>query len=900
MNIISISFENPLYLLLIIPMLALAIWPYLRLPRHTRRTKSRMVSLIVHAVILCLCALLMSGVNFHKTEYFDRPDLVLLVDVSDSMANNADKAGEFVKSVFEANENGHNIRVVLFANGRHFVAESSGRDDMTAFIKFLSTDKDLMPDGSATDIGQAIYYAQGLLKDKKGGRIILITDGLETDGSAVTAARAAAEAGSSVDVALIPPFKYEKEVQLISVDLPETVTIGDRFTINVAAQSASSGSAAIRLYDNSKLIGEKTVALGVGVNPPFPFAHTINSNGFHEIRAEIHHDGDAIPQNNVWYSYINLETPRVLILDGTGYETKNLPDLLKTEASVDSLNIKDAPMTLDYLRGYDQVILLNVANSAMPVGFDALLSAYVRDLGGGLLTAGGDRAHRFQDMQDTLFNEMLPVYNKAETPSMALMILLDTSLSMIQYDGGGMGRGGRGGMGRMGRGGMFQYGGAAGKTKLEYAIEAAVACIHSLKESDFVGIITFDAIAELLVPLTPVTQKDTIINALNNVGWRAGTMYYDAINFASREMKAFDGATIKHIMFITDGLPGDRGYNELIRNLGNITLSTIGIGADMNAREIAQMAELGRGRSYYNVSGAELAKVMETELYVAERKEADNTPFTPVINSFVPAVAGIGALPRLEGRNILNAKDGAEIILAEKGEPVYAEWNYGEGRVGSFLSDLSGKWSDRYFADEQGRRLLKNIVNSLLPGSSVKRGDILAELTAGNLNNLLSVETVLEKGENLSVWLTTPNGDKNALNLSQAAANFYTAQLTTETPGIYAIKIHKSDAKGVIISEENIFRAFSRSAEYDAFNSEAESMGFAQKIYESGGGLPLFSAADIFEREALKKVYDYSPRVPLLIAAVILFLFDILSRMLKFGKTPLINQSANIMADKNA
>jgi hypothetical protein len=370
-------------------------------------------------------------------------------------------------------------------------------------------------------------------------------------------------------------------------------------------------------------------------------------------------------------------------------------------------------------------------------------------------------------------------------------------------------------------------------------------------------------------------------------------MYYDAINFASREMKAFDGATIKHILFITDGLAGDSGYNELIRNLGNITLSTIGIGADMNAREIAQMATLGGGRSYYNVSGADLAKVMETEVHVAERKETDDTPFTPAISSYVPAVAGIGELPRLGGRNILNAKDGAKIIIAEKGDPIYAEWSYGEGRVGSFLSDLSGKWSSSYFTDAQGSRLLKNIVKSLLPGSSVRRGDIYAELTAGNYSSLLSVETVLEKGESISAVLIDPNGDKNALDLPQAATNFYTARITTETPGIYAINIHKSDGKGIVISEQSIFRAFSRSSEYDVFRGEAESINFAQMIYENGDGLPVFSAADIFERETLKKVYDYNPRVPLLIATIILFLFDILARMLKFGKMPLTPMQFN-------
>jgi len=863
MSIISITFDKPLLLLLIIPMMALALWPYLRLPLQYRRTKSRVISLIIHTVVLCLCVLLMSGLNFHKTEHFAKPDLILLIDVSDSMANNAEKTNDFVKAVFEANGNGHNIRLVAFANGRHYVAESAN-DDMTAFIKYLKLDKNSLPDQSATDIGQAIYYAQGLMGDKKGGRIILITDVIETDGDAIVAARAAAEAGSSVDVAFIPPVKYEKEAQLVSVDLPETIIAGERFSINVTAQSAASGSAVLSLYDNSTLIGTKTVALSVGVNPPAAFAHTINATGFHEIRAEIRSDGDTIPQNNVWYSYVNLVTPKILILDGTGYETRKLPDLLKTDVNVEYRNIMDAPTTLDYLRAYDELILLNVANAAMPEGFDEVLSAYVRDLGGGLLTAGGDKAHRFQDMRDTRFNEILPVQNVTEAPSLALMIVLDTSSSMNQYE----------------------YG--ASKTNLEIAKEAAEICVNALKDSDFVGIISFNSSAELWVPMTPLPQKNAIIREIRRMGWNRGTMYYDAINFASRELKAFQGAAIKHILFITDGRPGDSGYNSLIQNLGDITLSTIGIGSDLNVREISRMAELGGGRSYYGFRTAELALVMQNEVFVAERKESDETPFTPSINAYVSAVAGIGELPQLGGRNILNAKEGAEVIVAEKGDPVYAEWSYGAGRVGSFLSDLNGKWSGKYFTDAQGERFLKNIVKSLLPGTSARRGDISVELDAGNYNNVLSVKTALKEGESLSAELTSPRGEKSSINLQQAAANLYMDQITTKTPGVYKINIFKKDNKDVIISEENIFRAFSRSAEYDAFNSEIDSMSFAQKIYENGGGIPVFSADDIFEREVLRKVYDYSPRVPLLIAVIILFLLDIVVRLLKFGKTPLI------------
>ena len=63
------------------------------------------------------------------------------------------------------------------------------------------------------------------------------------------------------------------------------------------------------------------------MNPPVSFAHTIDATGFHEIRADIRSDGDTVAQNNVWFSYINIETPKVLILDGTGRETGKLPDL---------------------------------------------------------------------------------------------------------------------------------------------------------------------------------------------------------------------------------------------------------------------------------------------------------------------------------------------------------------------------------------------------------------------------------------------------------------------------------------------------------------------------------------------------------------------------------------------
>src|SRR5690554_7926649 len=96
-----------------------------------------------------------------------------------------------------------------------------------------------------------------------------------------------------------------------------------------------------------------------------------------------------------------------------------------------------------------------------------LLDQYVKELGGGLLVAGGDASFGPGGYYGSYLEEILPVEfepkKKRETPSLALMLVIDKSGSM------------------------------AGD-RIELAKEASKAAVKILGKNDKVGVIAFDEI----------------------------------------------------------------------------------------------------------------------------------------------------------------------------------------------------------------------------------------------------------------------------------------------------------------------------------------------------------------------------------------------------------------------
>jgi uncharacterized membrane protein len=71
-------------------------------------------------------------------------------------------------------------------------------------------------------------------------------------------------------------------------------------------------------------------------------------------------------------------------------------------------------------------------------------------------------------------------------------------------------------------------------------------------------------------------------------------------------------------------------------------------------------------------------------------------------------------IPPLGGFYGTKLKDGAEMVLSGPWNvPIYAQWQYGKGKVCSFMCDLNGVWSSSFMRSDIAKKILWNIIDSL-------------------------------------------------------------------------------------------------------------------------------------------------------------------------------------------
>ena len=106
----SINFSNSWFLWLLIPAVVFTLWPYFRLAKKYRRTRNRIVSIVLHLLIMALSISVLSGITIEYDVPNTENEVILLVDVSDSSSQaSAQKKDEFIP----ADEAGNQHRLGL-------------------------------------------------------------------------------------------------------------------------------------------------------------------------------------------------------------------------------------------------------------------------------------------------------------------------------------------------------------------------------------------------------------------------------------------------------------------------------------------------------------------------------------------------------------------------------------------------------------------------------------------------------------------------------------------------------------------------------------------------------------------------------------------------------------------
>ncbi len=917
----TITFDRPWLMLLLIPALALTLITYFLLPKRYRKTRNRIVSMVLHMCVMTLCISVLSGMKFQYRIPNVENEIILLVDVSDTTEESKDAREDFMRTVIsESKYDNYKVGVVTFGFTQQYAVPLTF-DTETIFEQYQNAP---LPDTSATDIAAALRYTSTLFNYRDSAKIVLISDGKETDEEATNVIRSISAQGTKIDTVYINSDYSTDNVQVIGVEFPTYhVNVNEECTIAVDVTSKNGArSTVIELFDNGEFdsdTGVQTVDIAAGTQV-VNFTKKFTTEGLHEIRIKATESNDKLEENNTYYSYIYLEVyDRVLVIDQgkDEHESDAISSLLAQEKEgadyeVTVLHLASSthvPTTVDELLDYDQIILNNIASGDLtPYALDELLYSYVYDYGGGLFTAGGNNAdgtahayNRF-DLRNTLLQQMLPVQAVDYTPPVGVVLVIDISGSM------------------------------SGE-KIEWAKNGAKICLDALTERDYVGIVTLEDSYHTELQLTSRTEETTIRETIDNISGSGGTKYTPAITRAGRALVAEQRVDRRHVILITDGLPGDQPEDYMpevrryYRNNG-ITFSAIGIdmtaGSDP-AKVLEDIVKESDGKLFLADSEHDLLGSLINDLNAPAIKELTEEDFHPsVANELSQVVSGVkyGLVEDLDAEgNVIKqtaraldatlggfygvrARERADTILVGQFEvPIYAQWKFGEGMVGSFMCDLNNHWSANFLSDENGQKLLLNIVSNLMPTSNIRPNSIRMELEEDNYFNRLNIYTSLNEGETIqgSIIEYTDDGEvTTSLNAKTDAQNgdlYVTADLNAENrytrstfvvkkSGTYRIVLNKVDKDGNIIATADTYKTFSYSEEYDMFTEAADFDPAALMAELAAKGNGSVVAADdpwsVFRDfvTGTEKVVD--PALAFIITAAVLFLADIAVRKFKF------------------
>ncbi len=892
MSNFTIKFSNPWFLLLLIPALFFALLPYFRMNKRYRKTRNRITSIILHITVMVLSISVLAGATFEYDTPNKENELILLVDTSDSGTESMEDKNDFVKTIIDNTDSMFKLGIVTFGYDQVYAAElSSKTEDM--YTKYLQAP---MPDNSATDVASALNYAASLFTKKESARIVLLSDALETDGNAANAVKAIAAKGIKVDTVSYPNEEVGDEVQIVSMEIPDTkVVLGEEFMVKVNLMSSYSGTATLTPTDTSATGSANGNPVEVdlirgpqSVMVPYTFAIP----GLHNLSVKLESESDGSILNNTYTSYMTIQAfDKILIIESIDNESESLRTMLSEELKVNVVNVADTvnmPHTVNEIRAYDQVILCNISHDDMPAGFDDLLYSYVYDFGGGLFTICGNKedlnpndeewtanAYTRDDMFGTTYQKLLPVEIINYTPPVAVIIIIDRSGSMQQ--------------------------GAYEGSPLYYAKAGAEACLDALTERDYVGIMSLGTDYTEEIDLTPRPQRAKIMSAIERIEVGGNTNFFPSLEQAGRILSsALETHKVEkgHIILVTDGQATDENddYKKQLQENAKkgITLSIVGVNCNGPAAKdmkdlLKNYADMSEDNFYSVDEVSKLPEIMRKDLEVPEIKDVNYVTFQPTFGTIHTITSNIDeeTMPTLDGFYGVKAKEDAEVIVMGQYTPIYTQWKCGKGTVGTFACDLNGTWSNEFVNSPVGTTLINNIVQAVFPTQNVQPDEIDTVLSGENFSTIISIFTDLEEGQYIELTIKSPpasdaeEGEIQTI-IANTATGYSRLTFAVRTPGLHEITIDKKEEDGSLIASTTTYKAIGYSKEYDLFRDIDAADALMVNMAETGRGVVVEDPMEVFDN-IVKYIHNViNPKIAFVIIALVLFLLDIAARKFKW------------------
>jgi len=750
--------------------LAIAWLPLAWILFEWRRT-ARKLGLILKA--LSLIAILLALAEPRMLLQETRVALAVLVDTSaSSSAADLERASLLARTMSGA-QGRHWMRVVPFARSTRELTSGEQQNR----LKLTSTTGEA---GRATDLEAAVREAIASLPAGLIPRVALISDGKENKGSIARAAWQAQQLGIPIDTFALAG-RAEPALRLESVSLPSIAFTGEQFPIDVVVSSPSAGPAQVELSAEGKPLGQTQVDLNRGENPLRLHA-SVNTPGALDISVtiragslgEVHFDQAVV-----------LRQPKVLyVSQDPAAQDSHFPATLAS-AQFDVNRASDLGTV--HLNDYQLVIFNNWDLEAIPDSGKQALEQYVQQ-GGGLLVIGGERnIYTEKKVEDPLERALPAKLAPPRSPEgTAVVLIIDKSSSME------------------GR-------------KMDLARVAAIGVVENLRPIDQVGVLIFDNSFEWAVPIRRAEDKATIKRLISGIMPDGGTQIAPALTEAVRRIRPVM-ATYKHIVLLTDGISEEGDSLTLAKEAEaqKITISTVGLGQDVNRSYLERVAMSAGGKSYFLTEPQGLEQILLRDVLEHTGTTTVERPLSPEILKHAEILNDVGmeTAPALKGYVRFITKPTAETILQlDRHDPLLARWQYGLGRSAVFTSDAKTRWAADWVSWKGYDRFWTNLCRDLLPRA--QGGE--ASLNYDSANSDLVVEYRLGRGvpepdKIPDIYAFGPDGFQQPVPVTKIAAGTFRGRLPIgQRQGLFRVRpVEESRA----FPEAGLYRPEAELADY--------------------------------------------------------------------------------------
>jgi Ca-activated chloride channel homolog len=682
--------------------------------------------------------------------------VTILADTSQSLGKgDVDLMSQRIAEIQRARGR-HQVRLIPFARSPRALSPA----EVASGVQLTAGEA-----GRGTNLEAALREALASTPATLVPRLVLLSDGMETEGSVTQSLWQAQQLGVPIDVYPLAG-RQRPQLSISAVRMPTQAFAGEKFPIEIRVDTPRAASAQLLIEGEGRSIGAGEVALKTGSNE-LTVTSAVTTSGVIHLSGKVSSPelGEA-----TFDQAILIQRPRLLYVsqDPAGTEA----NLLKAMEQFQFEVTRSTEVPLTGMKNFELVVLNNQDLVGYSPATKQALEDYVKQ-GGGLLTIGGERNQYVEKkpgvpedpLERTLPAKLAPPRSPEGT---CVVLIMDKSSSME------------------GR-------------KMELARIASIGVIENLRAIDQVGVLIFDNSHQWAVPIRKAEDKVLIKRLIAGVTPDGGTQIAPALAEAYKKIVPVK-ATFKHVVLLTDGISEEGDSINLAREAGTqrITISTVGLGQDVNKTYLEKIAQFSKGKSYFLTDPTGLEQILLRDVMEFTGSTAVEKPITPIIVRAAEVIEGIGIdqSPALKGYVKYEAKPSADLLLSVPGEkadtkdPLLVRWQYGLGRVTVFTSDAKSRWAENWVSWSGYDRFWGNVMRDLLPHSETGNASLAFDPTRRELELNYRIPSSEDAKLKLpALFVFGPNGFQQPVKLSKVAAGVYRSRIAVaDQTGLFRVR----------------------------------------------------------------------------------------------------------------